>query len=435
MYVIRYGKPFKTSETIDIDLLDKFNGLYPDKKIKPNTCLASTFADQDFIRFVLSEIHSGYKLKSNSLLEIIEYDENKGHPILVELTGEDDVNLFDFENALIWSNAPGVPEYQSLCKSYWYLYDPEYIESIQTNRTPHNKLELNIKSTRYMFDGIPNKEIPQDFYHVETTEKFDWLVKLTQKHLYGDINLNKIIKSSIILEGKKRQDIKKKEESEFKTSFAKIDPTKKYISFGITLEYYNSTSIKSVENTPDIKPKGGLWACEYFSTPYKHSEWEQFCREEKYLTEEDYLKKAIKFSINEQSKLLRLETRDDVDHLILKFGMVKGNNPTIDFERISKSYDGVIISADAQFLLDHYDLINSNARPKPFCVPGIIVFSKSILRNVEDYDYELENISTSMITPTSALKNALPGTTMAKINEVKAIEKKIRQGEIVHGEQ
>ena len=32
MYVIRYGEPFRTSSTIDIELIDKFNSLNPEKK-------------------------------------------------------------------------------------------------------------------------------------------------------------------------------------------------------------------------------------------------------------------------------------------------------------------------------------------------------------------------------------------------------------------
>lgn len=78
MYVLRFGKPFRISETIDQKLIEKYNKLHPDKKIElEEEALACFFDDQEFIAFLKNELDNGYELQSDSSIEIIEYDEKK----------------------------------------------------------------------------------------------------------------------------------------------------------------------------------------------------------------------------------------------------------------------------------------------------------------------------------------------------------------------
>ena len=82
------------------------------------------------------------------------------------------------------------------------------------------------------------------------------------------------------------------------------------------------------------------------------------------------------------------------------FNIREGYHLSVDFKKISRLYDGVLISDTAQFILDNYSLIDPSALPKPFCVPGIIVFSKNIMQNIEDFDPIKENeITNKIITP------------------------------------
>ena len=273
-----------------------------------------------------------------------------------------------------------------------------------------------------MWDGIPMEEVPKDWHQISTPDRFETILSIIQKNVYGDINLEEIVKNSITVEGKEKQKTRQKIEAELKKHLAEIDPNKKYISFGTSLESYNSNKIEPIQNTPYIKPKGGLWACEYSDTPYEHSEWEKYCREEDYLTDTDYLEKGIEFSLDENSKLLRIETQEDIEYLMSKFSMTK-NYLTIDFEKISRLYDGAMISEEAQMMIDYYNLVNPKAMPKPFCVPGIVVFSNEIIKDVKEYDYEVENETPNKITATSAVKNALAETTQRDVDNARANEK------------
>lgn len=406
MYVLRFGQPFRISETIDEALLEKYNKLHPDKKIKwGKDALACVFDDQEFIAFLKKELDNGYELQSDSSIEIIEYDETKGHPILVELTGEYDVNLFDFENGMLWSSEPGSPEYQSLCKGFYYIYDKDYIDSLKTNRVSYRDIERKICSTKsiYNVEGYTFKDLESFLgdYKISTPEVFSKLLSLTQTQL-GEVDTTEIIKSSVYIEGKGKERRKaakmllaKQKEEEIKQYCAEINPTTQYISFGQSAATYNNGTISPIKNDPNVKPTGGVWACTYSPVPFKHSAWEEYCRDEDdpFHIDDGYLEKGFKFTLNEATRLFRIDTKEDFDYLQKNFGTKMMRSQTIDFEKLSGIVDGIMVTKKGQGLLDFYGYANptSKLKIKPFCVPGITVFNQSVIENVQDFDHILEN--------------------------------------------
>lgn len=67
--------------------------------------------------------------------------------------------------------------------------------------------------------------------------------------------------------------------------------------------------------------------------------------------------------------------------------------PTIDFEKLSEIVDGIMVTYEGQGVLDFHGVANptSKLKIKPFCVPGITVFSKRVIENVQDFNHILEN--------------------------------------------
>ena len=406
MYVLRFGRPFRISETIDETLLEKYNKLHPDKKIEWEDALACVFDDQEFITFLKNELNSGYELQSDSSIEIIEYDEKKGHPILVELTGELDVNLFDFENGMLWSSEPGSPEYQSLCNGYYYIYDKDYIDSLKTKRTSYDEIERKVSHIKFMYEmkegyKFGDLELLLGDYKISSPEVFSKLLSLTQKQL-GEVNTTEIIKSSVYIEGKEKERkraeeirLAKQKEDEIKQYCAEIDPTVQYISFGQSADTYNNGTISLIKNDPNVKPTGGVWACTYSPVPFKHSAWEEYCRDEDdpFHVDDGYLDKGFKFTLSKGTKLFKIDTEEDFDYLQKNFGTKIMSSQTIDFEKLSKIVDGIMVTKQGQGLLDFYEYVNptSKLKIKPFCVPGITVFNQSVIENVQDFNHILEN--------------------------------------------
>ena len=406
MYVLRFGRPFRISETIDEALLEKYNKLHPDKKIEWEDALACVFDDQEFITFLKNELDSGYELQSDSSIEIIEYDEKKGHPILVELTGEYDVDLFDFENGMLWSSEPGSPEYQSLCNGHYYIYDKDYIDSLKTKRTSYDEIERKVSHIKFMYEmkegyKFGDLELLLGDYKISSPEVFSKLLSLTQTQL-GEVNTAEIIKSSVYIEGKEKEREKaaemhlaKQKEDEIKQYCAEIDPTIQYISFGQSADAYNKGVIPPIKNNPNVKPTGGVWACTYSSTPFKHSAWEEYCRDEEdpFHVNDGYLDKGFKFTLSEDTRLFKIDTEEDFEYLQKIFGTKIIRSLTIDFEKLSRIVDGIMVTKSGQELLDFYGYVNptSELRIKPFCVPGITVFNQSVIENVQDFNHILEN--------------------------------------------
>lgn len=404
MYVLRFGKPFCVSYTIDKALLEKYNKLHPDKKIEwPEDALACVFDDQEFILFLKNELENGYKLQSDSSIEIIEYDETKGHPILVELAKEDDVNLFDFENGMLWSGEPGSPEYQSLCNRYYYIYDKNYIDSLKTNRVSYDDISKKVCSSKSIYDVVGDSYKNLKLFLVDckisSPEVFSEVLSLTQTKL-GEVNTAEIIKNSVYIEGKGKERKKateillaKQKEDEIKQYCAEINPITQYISFGQSADTYKNITISPIKNDPKVKPTGGVWACTYSPVPFKHSAWEEYCRDESFHIDDGYLDKGFKFTLSEATKLFRIDTKEDFDYLQKNFGTKIMMRPTIDFEKLSRIVDGIMVTRKGRGLLDYYEYDNptSQLRIKPFCVPGITVFNKSVIENVQDFDHILEN--------------------------------------------
>lgn len=406
MYVLRFGKPFRISETIDQKLIEKYNKLHPDKKIEWGVdALACFFDDQEFIAFLKNELDNGYELQSDSSIEIIEYDEKKGHPILVELTGEYDVDLFDFENGMLWSSEPGNPEYRSLCNGCYYIYDKDYIDSLKTNRADYDEIERNVRHTKSIYDikGYTYKDLKSflEDYKISNPKVFSKLLNLTQTQ-FGEVNTTEIIKSSVYIEGKGKEReraeemrLAKQKEDEIKQYCAEINPTTQYISFGQSADTYNNGIIPPIKNDPNVKPTGGIWACTYSSTQFKHSAWEEYCRNEEdpFHVDDGYLDKGFKFTLSEKTRLFKIDTEEDFEYLQKNFGTKIMKWQTIDFEKLSRIVDGIMVTKQGQELLDFYEYVNptSNLRIKPFCVPGITVFNKSVIENVQDFNHILEN--------------------------------------------
>lgn len=451
MYVLRFGTPCQISFTIDRKLREKYNELYPDKKIDRKGALACFFDDQEFIAFLKNELDNGYELQSDSSIEIIEYDEKKGHPILVELSIEEDVNVYDFETGLLWSSEPGSPEYYSLCKGFYHIYDKKYIDSLKTNRVDYYDI-ISERDARYcsksIFDikGFKTLGVSK----ISNPEVFSKLLSLTQTEL-GEVDTTEIIKSSVYIEGKAQERRKvaemllaKQKEAEIKQICAEIkqycaeiNPTTQYISFGQSADTYNNGTISPIKNDPNVKPTGGVWACTYSPVPFKHSAWEEYCRDENdpFHIDDGYLDKGFKFTLSEATRLFRIDTKEDFEYLQKKFGTKMMSSSTIDFERLSGIVDGIMVTKRGQCLLDYFSThLNPTLQLfiKPFCVPGITVFNKSVIENVQDFDHILENQIQIEIQENSNDTNSGYSLSATQIND--ELGEISRQGLVLEGE-
>lgn len=99
------------------------------------------------------------------------------------------------------------------------------------------------------------------------------------------------------------------------------------------------------------KPSGGFWSSKYISNIYSISDWFTYLLDADSIARYKNLNDSVIFTLKEDAKILTIQNYNDVLKLIEKYpsyhqilsyyGEITPYNTDIDFEALSKDYDGV----------------------------------------------------------------------------------------------
>ena len=130
---------------------------------------------------------------------------------------------------------------------------------------------------------------------------------------------------------------------------------KKFITFGIdeiSEIYFTNVSNQDFLN----KPSGGLWSSEYLpNLPYK-SDWELWCNQNDFNLEK--LNKGIIFELKDYVNIFIIDSYSDLLKLAENYSYEKDflgitTKRYIDFEKMSKDYDGLFLTEQGEWQTKH----------------------------------------------------------------------------------
>ena len=182
-----------------------------------------------------------------------------------------------------------------------------------------------------------------------------------------------------------------------KATMDQLNSHKRYISFGLT---EIPQDFRTLSQSSTMKPKGGLWACDYYEKGGLHSAWEDFVIQDG-VRELSTLKEGIIFSISPQAKQLVIDSKRDIESIMERYpatnsiGMTNNglqglfaslgiNTKSINWDKLKEDYDIVVFTERGQKAFD-YECGFGNA---PLDVPCIVVSNPNVIIDVEVYHNE-----------------------------------------------
>lgn len=150
----------------------------------------------------------------------------------------------------------------------------------------------------------------------------------------------------------------------------------KYIMVGtpiITKELFRQ--VLRPLNTYGLKPSGGFWASPHISNSFTISKWFTYLtRNATSIARYKDLNNSVIFSLKEDSKILTINSVEQVMELCLKYpsyhqilgyhNEITESRQTFDYEQLSKDYDGIYIDYDYfqnQFKTEIFDSFSCNS--------------------------------------------------------------------------
>lgn len=128
---------------------------------------------------------------------------------------------------------------------------------------------------------------------------------------------------------------------------------KRYITIGtktITKEIFKS--ILRPINNYDYLPLGGFWSCEY--SPLNISDWFDYVIDSGDSIEDKNMQEAVIFTLKDNARILVINNYDDLKNVISKYPSyhhllnyykeITSREESINFELLSKDYDGIFIN-------------------------------------------------------------------------------------------
>lgn len=180
-----------------------------------------------------------------------------------------------------------------------------------------------------------------------------------------------------------------------------------YLSIGTNK--LNKDLFLDVRNTGTAKPLGGIWATEQEYPTY--NAWVDYlCDHPHLLFYKNYgypNLAAVYLTLQEDARICSLNTEDDIKCLKEKYPL----NDWINFEKLSKDYDGIFIN---------YQKLIDNSQIKPYSVNTLILFNLNCVKYyqvatvvidsldidnpTEMYEYRIEISEEKIKIPEESLK-------------------------------
>ena len=116
----------------------------------------------------------------------------------------------------------------------------------------------------------------------------------------------------------------------------------KYLNVGTS--YLSKDLFLKIKNTENLKPTGGIWASLYNEEYIDYNQWIDYICYNPYIIyyhnyENPYKLPAVTFSLKDESNLFIVDNYDKINYLKNKYPF----NKTIDYEALSKEYDGILV--------------------------------------------------------------------------------------------
>lgn len=142
-----------------------------------------------------------------------------------------------------------------------------------------------------------------------------------------------------------------------------------YLSIGTNT--LNKDLFLDIKNTSTSKPQGGIWATEHELRYTTYNSWVDYlCDHPHLLFYKNYgfpNLPAVYLTLEENAKIFNLATEEDINYLKEQYPY----NNWIDFEKLSKDYDGIFINTYA---------LHHNPQIKPYSVNTLILFNPNSIK-------------------------------------------------------
>lgn len=151
------------------------------------------------------------------------------------------------------------------------------------------------------------------------------------------------------------------------------------------------------------KPNGGLWGCPVNSEGQYLSDWIKFCS----LNAPDWISRnCVKFKLKEDSNILVINSRDSLLNLLTIYNRVieipeslkvlqnAYNDSYIDFESLSKDYDGFYLDFDwfKDFIFSDEDGLRYRYLFSLWDVNSILLFNLDCVKEQTYYELDTNKI-------------------------------------------
>lgn len=145
------------------------------------------------------------------------------------------------------------------------------------------------------------------------------------------------------------------------------------------------------------KPDGGLWACTYTPNHEFVSAWQEWCFTNSFRYEK--LKSAVVFNVRKDARIYIINTYSDFERLLEKYlyrsplnDMVISsilNMKFIDYEKMSKDYDGIYLTAKGEWETRYrYD-----ANLYGWDVASLLLFNFDVITDTKYIAFERKEVS------------------------------------------
>lgn len=115
----------------------------------------------------------------------------------------------------------------------------------------------------------------------------------------------------------------------------------------IGIDSIDRNKFNKIKNGLNNKPKNGLWSCIYKPTEKFSSDWLEYIVDiVPFLSDGKSIQYSIVMQLKEDTKICIIENRAKLIQLQSLYPS-KNNNTCVDFESLSKDYDGVFVTSFA----------------------------------------------------------------------------------------
>lgn len=151
-------------------------------------------------------------------------------------------------------------------------------------------------------------------------------------------------------------------------------------------------------NNYEFKPNGGFWASNYIDNISNISEWYNYLLDADGIAYYKNMKEGVIFTLKEKANILTIDNEKQIYELAKKYpsyhyllnfyGTYEKNKPVIDFEELSKDYDGIYLDYDKVQLNTYTNVFQS------WSINTLLLFNlecikeyKSVEIKSTEYDY------------------------------------------------